>query len=67
MGRRNKDKQSNCEIPSVLKVFGTIDDDEKEKRKKKIRYYKRLKNTKELPIATENSIRAISTPMGNKR
>lgn len=67
MSRRNKANQSYDEIPSVLKVFGTIDNAEKKRRKKKIRYYKKLKNTKEIRTATENSIRAILTPMGNKR
>lgn len=64
---RRKAKQSCDEIPSVLKVFGTIDAEEKKRRKKRIRYYKKLKNTKEIRTATENSIRAILTPMGNKR
>jgi hypothetical protein len=67
MSRRKKAKQSDNEIPSVLKVFGPIDDDEEKRRKRKVRYYKKLKNTKEIRTATENSIRAILTPMGNKR
>ena len=66
MSRRNN-SQSDNETPSILKVFGPLDDEEKKRRIKKRIYYQKHKNKREYPVDTEYSIRTISTPMGNKR
>ena len=66
MSRRNK-SQSDNETPSILKVFGPVDDEEKKRRIKKRKYFEKHKKERECPIDTEYSIRAILTPMGNKR
>ena len=66
MSRRSKSK-SDDETPSVLKVFGSIDAEEQKGRIRKRKYYQKAKKNQDLSFKTEYSVRAISTPMGNKR
>lgn len=64
---RRKESHSENETSGILKVFGPANDEEKKRRIKKRYYYQKHKNKREYPVDTEYSIRAISTPMGNKR